>query len=109
MALRDRRGLDLPRGHQRAEPQAGLRVERKVVHARDLLDVDHLRRLAHVLLHLHQQVGAAGEEAATAAIALQQAQRVVQRGGLEVLEVFHGIARVGLQDMRACSQPGIDR
>src|SRR5713101_5866229 len=67
------------------------RVVSQLRHSRNLLDVDDLVGAAKLLLDFDQQVGAAGEHARFAVIAVEQRHRFVERGRREVGEAPHAV------------------
>ncbi|MCY1542522.1 hypothetical protein D9M68_782730 [compost metagenome] len=118
MALHEARGLHRARGHQRADAQAVDGVERQHVHARDLLDIDHLLGLAHGLLDLDQQVRAAGQHAGLAAAPVQHGRGFRQRCRFEIFKRSHcsswsvpsaSACRVGRAPLKSSWADGLHR
>ncbi|MPN00516.1 hypothetical protein SDC9_147711 [bioreactor metagenome] len=85
----DVRGLDLSGGHQCAQAQTAFRSETEVIQARNLLDVDHMRRCSRMLFHHHQQIRTSGHQAGSACAALQQFCGLLQAGGFCILKELH--------------------
>src|SRR4051812_1011174 len=98
MLVQHRMNLQLARRHQRTNLQAVFLVEGNLVQARQAAEAHDVARRAKLLLDLHQQVGAAGEDVELRAMAREKRHRFLQRVRLEIVESIHGLnaaARLG--------------
>ena len=81
--------LELTRGHRGAHAEAAPIVGRQHAQLRDAGQVDHARRLGEAVLHLRQQVGAAGQKLRLPVAGAEQLQALIETVGRRKVESSH--------------------